>query len=75
MLDRFNISLICVKISVSLFITNIHTNVVVQLPFLKYMQLKRKYVCFHVLFLTKYLLAECGLQAVNYVQLHFMISS
>jgi hypothetical protein len=75
MLDRFNISLIRVKISVSLFINTIHTNVVLNRPFLKYMLVKGKYVCFYVLFLTKYLLVECGSQALNYVQLRFMIPS
>jgi hypothetical protein len=63
------------KTSISLIITIILTNVVDNLPFLKYMSVKKKYVCRYVLVLTKYLLVECGSQALDCIQLRFMISS
>lgn len=63
------------KTSVSLIITTILTNVVDNLPFLKYMSVKEKYVCRYVLVLTKYLLVECGSHVLDCIQLRFMISS
>jgi hypothetical protein len=63
------------KTSISLIITTILTYVVVNLPVVKYMKVKKKYVCCYVLVLTKYLLVECGSQAVDYIQQRFMISS
>jgi hypothetical protein len=63
------------KTSISLIITTVLTNVVVNLPFLKYLRVKKKYVCCYVLVFTKSLLVECGSQALDYIQLRFMISS